>query len=125
MNARHNGHVSGNSYVHRDSPLMDRDDFVTMLYVINPEWYPSWGADLRFYPEDPEGITGDHQQFNDGMKQHRNFNIGWLDKGRIVSPVPNRLVVYDGRCLHATTASSNGDVNTPLIKIAFRAQRIK
>ena len=125
MNARHNLQVCGNSYIHRDNPFLDRDDFVTMLYVINPEWYPSWGADLRFYPDDQEGVTGDHQQSNGYNQQKRNFKIGWLDQGRIVSPVPNRLVIYDGRCLHATTASNNGDVGTPLIKIAFRAQRIK
>jgi len=125
MNATHNLQVSGNSYIHRDSPHLDRDDYVTMLYVTNPNWYPSWGADWRFYPEDVEGVTGDHQQHNGNGQQKRNFNIGWLDKGMIVSPVPNRLVVYDGRCLHATTASSNNDIATPLIKIAFRAQRIK
>lgn len=123
-NARHNIQVCGNSYPHRDSPYLDRDDLVTMLYVVNAEWYPSWGADLRFYPDDPEGVASDHQQFNGHNQQQRGFNIGWLDKGRIVSPVPNRLVVYDGRCLHATTASSNPDVGTPLIKVAFRAQRI-
>lgn len=125
MNARHNLQVSGNSYIHRDNPHLDQDDYVTMLYVINPEWLPSWGADLRFYPEDPEGITGDHQQSNGYKQQKRDFNIGWLDQGQIVSPVPGRLVVYDGRCLHATMASNYHEIGCPLIKVAFRAQHIK
>ena len=124
VNARHNLQVSGNGYPHRDSPFLDRDDYVTMLYVVNTEWYPSWGAELKLYPDDPEGTTGDHQQFNSRGQQSRNFNVGWLDKGRIVSPVPNRLVVYDGRCLHSTLAASNHDLSNPLIKVAFRAQRI-
>jgi hypothetical protein len=125
VNARHNLQVGGNSYVHRDSPILDRDDYVTMLYVVNAKWYPSWNGDLRFYPDDPNGTTGDHQQFNGYNQQQRNFNVGWLDQGRIVSPVPGRLVVYDGRCLHATTAANNDDISTPLIKVAFRAQRIR
>ena len=112
-------------FAHRDNPNLDQEDLVTMLYVVNPEWYPSWGAELRFYPEDKNSTTGDHQQFNIGSEQSRNFNIGWLDQGRIVSPVPGRLIVYDGRCLHATTASGNPDIETPLIKVAFRARRIK
>lgn len=125
INASHNTQVIGNGYIHRDSSLLDREDLVTMLYVVNPEWYPSWGAEVRYYPEDPEGVAGDHQQFNTGNNQQkRGFNIGWLDCGRIVSPVPGRLTVYDGRCLHATSASNNNDIETPLIKIAFRAQRI-
>jgi len=123
VNAAHNVQVAGNGYAHRDNPNLTQEDLVTILYVVNKEWYPSWGAELRYYPEDSEGVTQDHQQFNIGAEQSRNFNIGWLDQGRIVSPVPGRLIVYDGRCLHATTASSNPDIETPLIKVAFRARR--
>jgi hypothetical protein len=123
VNAKHNLQIDGDGYPHRDCPFLDQDSYVTMLYVVNTEWYPSWGGELKFYPDDPEGITGDHQQFNSRGQQERGFNIGWLDKGRIVSPVPNRLVVYDGRCLHTSLATNNQKF-TPLMRVAFRAQRI-
>jgi hypothetical protein len=113
----------GLGYAHRDTPLEYNDpDTVTMLYVVNPEWYPSWGAELKYYPEDQDGSTGDQQQFNLAGEQKRNYNVGWLDQGRVVSPVPGRLIVYDGRCLHGTLPA-NGPIEIPSIKIAFRARR--
>jgi hypothetical protein len=119
----HAGH-GGNGSPHRDTPLEYNDTTsVTMLYVLNNEWYPSWGAELKYYPEDPDGSTGDHQQFSlDPVMQHRDYNIGWLDRGRVVSPVPGRLIIYDGRCLHCTSPAA-GPLDNPSIKIAFRARR--
>jgi hypothetical protein len=38
--------------------------------------------------------------------QNRNFNIGWADEGKIVSPKPGRIVIYDGRTLHTTRPSA-------------------
>jgi hypothetical protein len=120
----HAGH-GGNGYAHRDTPLEFNDDTsVTMLYVVNLEWYPSWGGELKYYPEDTEGSTGDQQQFNNSGAQNRNYNIGWLDQGRVVSPVPGRVIIYDGRCLHGTSPAA-GPLETPSIKIAFRARRKK
>jgi hypothetical protein len=92
-----------------------------MLYIANTEWYPSWSGELKYYPEDFNGEAGDRQQFNKGIEQQRGYQIGWLDQGRVVSPVPGRLVVYDGRCLHSTTLPSAA-LETPIIKIAFRAR---
>ena len=118
----HSGH-GGQGYVHRDTPLEFNDEkTVTMLYMINPEWYPSWGGELKFYPEDPIGITSDHQQFNGDGNQNRGYNIGWLDQGRIVSHVPGRLVIYDGRCLHSTTLPG-APLEKPSLKLVFRARR--
>lgn len=126
INANYNSHTGhgGEGYIHRDTPLeYDDDKTVTMLYVANTEWYPSWAGELKFYPEDLDGVTGDHQQFNSAYQQQRGYNVGWLDQGQIVSPAPGRLIVYDGRCLHATTPAA-GDLNNPSIKIVFRARRV-
>jgi hypothetical protein len=125
INANYNSHASrgGQGYAHRDTPLELNDEkTVSILYVANTEWYPSWAGELKFYPEDPTGSTGDHQQFNGSGNQQRGYNIGWLDKGRIVSPVPGRLIIYDGRCLHSTTPAA-GPLDTPSVKIMFRAKR--
>lgn len=125
INANYNSHAGhgGQGYVHRDTPLEYNDDkTVTMLYVANTEWYPSWAGEVRFYPEDPTGSSGENQQFNIGEEQRRGYNVGWLDCGRVVSPVPGRLIIYDGRCLHGTTPTASATAN-PSIKIAFRARR--
>ena len=124
INANYNSHVArGNQgFIHRDTPLEFNDEkTVTMVYVANTEWYPSWAGEIKFYPEDSDGLTGEHQQFNFGVAQQRGYNIGWLDCGRLVSPVPGRLIIYDGRCLHSTVPAS-GALENPSIKIIFRAR---
>lgn len=108
---------------HRDTPDMSDDTSVTILYVINKEWYPSWGGELVFFPEDPNGTTGDRQQFNKAQhQQKRGYNIGWPEDGLMLSPKSNRVIVYDGRCLHTTKPLSLSH-NTPHWKIAFRARK--
>lgn len=125
VNGSYNTTVLNNGYTHRDTPLEHNDDTsVTMLYVLNKEWYPNWGGEIRFYPEDTEGESGDHQQFNWGFQQKRGYNVGWLDHGRIVSTVPGRLIVYDGRCLHAGSPA-NSVLENPSVKLVFRARKIK
>jgi hypothetical protein len=90
--------------IHRDTIDIADSTSRTILYVANLEWYPSWFAECVFYPDDPMGYTGDHQQFQrkHSLGQGRGFNIGWGDKGKIVSPVPGRIIDYDGRTLHTT-----------------------
>lgn len=91
--------------IHRDTIDLEENNCYTLLYVCNLEWYPSWFAENVFYPDDISGVTGDHQQFQeteDLYNQTRNFNIGWADEGKIISPRPGRLILYDGRCLHTT-----------------------
>jgi hypothetical protein len=83
-----------------------------------------FSGEINFFPEDPEGSTGDHQQFNKGdHMQQRGYNVGWLDQGRIVSPLPGRVVVYDGRCLHNANSPTSTPKDPPLWRIAFRARR--
>lgn len=109
---------------HRDTPDLEDETSVTILYCLNLEWYPRWSGEFVFFPEDPEGLTGDHQQFNKGEHmQHRGYNIGWPDQGRIVSPVPGRTIVFDGRCLHNTNPPSTSASYKPQWRIAFRARR--
>jgi hypothetical protein len=108
---------------HRDTPDTDDETSVTILYCMNQEWYPSWGGELVYFPEDPNGQASDSQQWNTEGKQNRGFNIGWPDQGRIVSPVPGRVIVYDGRCLHNTKPPTVSVHSMPYWKLAFRARR--
>lgn len=88
--------------VHRDTIDMKETKNYTILYFANPVWYPTWFGECIFYSEDPEGKTDDTQAWQKGYGQSRNFKIGWADEGKIVSPKPGRVLVYDGRALHTT-----------------------
>jgi hypothetical protein len=101
-NGQLNEFVKRSHGVHRDTIDITDDTSRTILYVANLEWYPSWFAECIFYPDDPLGISNDHQQFQNGYGQSRHFNVGWADDGKIVSPVPGRIIDYDGRTLHTT-----------------------
>jgi hypothetical protein len=102
-NGQLNEFVKRSHGIHRDTIDISDSTTRTILYVANLEWYPSWFAECIFYPDDPFGSTGDRQQFQKGWySQSRNFNIGWADDGKIVSPVPGRIIDYDGRTLHTT-----------------------
>jgi len=118
--------ISLQGYVHRDTFDISDENTVTMIWVASLEWYPSWGGELILYPEDPEGSTGDHQQFNAGSaQQRRNFRIGWQDEGKMICFRPNRLVIYDGRTLHSSNPSRYRHNATMLMRVVFRARKIK
>jgi hypothetical protein len=111
---------------HRDSTDLNDDSMVTIIWMASPEWYPSWGGEIYFYPEDPEGLTGDHQQFFRGIfNQNRNFRIGWPDEGRLVCLKPNRLLVYDSRTLHSKRPTNMVNNNQLHRRVVFRAKLIK
>lgn len=125
-NGTHHDLLSLQGYAHRDTHDLSDENSVTMLWVSNLEWYPSWGGEIMLYPEDPTGATGDHQQFNTGShQQRRNFQIGWPDEGRTISLRPNRLIVYDGRTLHSTLPSRHRYNSIMNMRVAFRARKIK
>jgi hypothetical protein len=112
--------------IHKDNIDPNDSTTRTILYVANLEWYPSWFGEVIFYPDDPTGFTGDHQQFQKpawAASQSRNFKIGWLDEGKIVSPVPGRIIDYDGRTLHTTRPTAIW-ASGLRITIAFRARKI-
>ena len=108
--------------IHRDTIDLTDENTCTLLYVANLEWYPSWFAECVFYNNDPEGITGDHQQYQSQVAhtQGRDFNMGWSNK--IVSPVPGRVVVYDGRTLHTTKPAAVWAKDLRKV-IAFRVRK--
>lgn len=116
--------ISCGGHIHRDTPNWQDDTTATIIWVANKEWYPSWGGEIYFYGEDPEGKTGDHQQFvNAGYgQQKRGFNIGWCDDGKMASFRPNRLFVYDGRTLHAVTPHRRRWNCDAIRRIVFRAR---
>jgi hypothetical protein len=125
LNATHSPTVwNSMGYIHRDNSNLEDEGSVTILCVLNDEWYPSWAGEFMIFPEDPEGATGDHQQFHAEWQQRKNFNIGWADRGRMISPVPGRLIVYDGRCLHKTLPMqcNIGGKDDPSIRVVFRAR---
>jgi len=108
--------------IHRDTIDINDDTTRTILYVANLEWYPSWFSECIFYPDDPSGLSNDHQQFQkDWYSQSRNFNVGWADNGKIVSPVPGRIIDYDGRTLHTTRPAAIWAKNIRKV-IAFRVR---
>lgn len=118
-----NENVKRSHGIHRDTVDLNDDSTRTILYVANLEWYPSWFAECIFYPEDESGATGDSQQFQkEFYSQSKNYNIGWADYGKIVSPVPGRIIDYDGRTLHTTrpTAIWAKDIRKV---IAFRVRK--
>jgi len=122
-NGQLNENVKRSHGIHRDTVCMDDTTSRTILYVANLEWYPSWFAECIFYPDDPEGTTGDRQQFQKKFySQGRNYNIGWGDQGKIVSPVPGRIIDYDGRTLHTTRPSAIWAEDIRKV-IAFRVRK--
>ena len=125
-NGQPNESIKRSHGIHRDTINLGDEDTCTLLYVANLEWYPSWGSELILYPEDPEGATGDHQQFNNGQsQQRRNFQIGWQDEGKMICMRPNRLIIYDGRTLHSTQPSRHKYNTIRNMRVAFRARRIR
>jgi hypothetical protein len=118
--------LSLQGYVHRDNFDFKDETSVTMLWTASMEWYPSWGGELILYPEDPNGLTGDHQQFNQGPgQQRRNFQIGWQDEGKMICMRPGRLIIYDGRTLHSSQPSRHRHNTIMHMRVAFRARKIK
>jgi len=106
--------------VHRDTKDVNDTSTRSILYVANLKWYPTWFAECVYYPEDPEELTGDHQQFHKGWGgQTRDFKVGWAEK--IVSPVPGRIISYEGRTLHTTRPAA---IWAPDIRkvVVFRAR---
>lgn len=125
-NATPHDMITLGGYIHRDNFNLDDDSSVSMLWIGSLEWFPSWGSELFLYPEDPNGLTGDHQQFNNGAgQQRRNFQIGWQDDGKMITMRPNRLIIYDSRTLHSTQPSKHRHNTIMNMRVVFRARKIK
>jgi len=125
-NGTRHDELSMQGYIHRDNADLTDETSVTMLWVASLEWYPSWGGEILLYPEDHDGLTGDHQQFNNGPHQQcRNYKIGWQDDGKLICLRPGRLVLYDGRTLHSTQPSRHRYNTIMNMRVVFRARKIK
>ena len=67
--------------VHVDAPYWIEENRTVLLYL-NPEWNPNYGGETIFY---------DHR----------------LEAQRIVSPIPGRVVIFDGRVPHSGRPPTN------------------
>lgn len=124
VNAQPKEWIKRSHGVHRDTTDLTDETTATILYIVNPIWYPTWFAENIFYSEDPEGLTGDHQQFQKmyPLWQSRDFKVGWPEM--IVSPKPGRLIIYDGRSLHTTRPASEWCPNDVMrLAVAFRVRK--
>lgn len=84
--------------VHRDTIDMEETKNFTLLYIANLQWYPTWMAENVFFSDDES--TADTQQFQKGRGQSRGFPVG--EPFKIITPMPGRVILYDGRTLHTT-----------------------
>lgn len=123
-NGQLNEHVKRSHGIHRDTVDLADTTSRTILYVANLEWYPSWFSECIFYPDDHAGVTNDYQQFQENFShQSLKFPVGWADEGKIVSPVPGRIIDYDGRILHTTRPTAIWAKEIRKV-IAFRVRKM-
>ena len=117
-NCQYQENIKHSHGIHRDNPDLKDSSAVTILYVANLEWYPSWFAECVYYSDSETGDTQNFQS-SDCAAQNRNFNLGWAQQ--IVSPVPGRIICYDSRTLH-TTRPAAWWAPGPRVTVAFRAR---
>lgn len=119
VNAQPEETIKRSHAIHRDTIDLNETKNYTLLYIANPEWYPTWMAENIFYSDDDS--TGDNQQYQKGYGQSRNFNVGW--PFFTVSPKPGRIILYDGRTLHTTKPAAVW-AKEHRYAIAFRIKKI-
>ena len=98
VNAQPEETIKRSHAIHRDTIDLEETKNYTLLYIANPEWYPSWFGENIFYEDDSE--SSDKQQFQKGFGQSRGFGVG--DPYAAILPKPGRIILYDGRTLHTT-----------------------
>ena len=76
--------------IHKDSDNRISDKHFTVLYISNLEWNPLSGCKIEFHNND---YTGDKHW-------KHGYNIGHIEK--VVSNVPNRVIVYSHSAIHRT-----------------------
>jgi hypothetical protein len=102
VNAQPDETIKRSHAVHRDTIDLNEETHYTLLYIANPEWYPTWFGENVFYESDDESL--DKQQFQKGFGQSRGFGIG--DPYAIVPSKAGRIILYDGRTPHTTRPTS-------------------
>jgi hypothetical protein len=98
VNAQPDESIKRSHGVHRDTIDLNETKNYTLLYIANPEWYPTWFGENIFYEDNIE--SNDKQQFQKGYGQSRGFGVG--EPYAVVLPKPGRIILYDGRTLHTT-----------------------
>lgn len=98
LNVQPNESIKRSHGVHRDTIDLAETKNYSLLYLANPEWYPTWFGENIFYENNVD--SNDHQQYQKGWGQSRNFGVGY--PFATIPTVPGRLVLYDGRILHTT-----------------------
>jgi Rps23 Pro-64 3,4-dihydroxylase Tpa1-like proline 4-hydroxylase len=61
---------------HRDQYKEEYKNLITILYMVNPRWDPSWGGELKLWDDKKEEVT------------------------KVVPYVPGRIVAFDGETSH-------------------------
>ena len=102
--------------IHRDSPFMDRDDYVNIVYFANAEWHPQYYGETLFHSNDAD--TGDYTGRFD-KDQNRKFPIGEVEN--VVPPKPGRFMVFDARYMHQVKPSAKWAM--PIMGVVFRLQK--
>lgn len=101
--------------IHRDSPVLEDDRNVNIVYFGNAEWYPQFYGETLFHSNDPStgDFTGKFEQ-----DQPRNYPIGEVEN--VVAPKAGRFMVFDARYLHQVKPAANYAPN--IMGVVFRAR---
>jgi hypothetical protein len=95
--------------IHRDyetGRTLDNNDegYMTLIFVSNIEWKPSWNGEILYYEDGPEGadaIEKHGESFEYGAAwAGREESIGWPTA--IMANVPGRVILQDSRWWHST-----------------------
>lgn len=103
--------------IHRDSPLVDSEDYFDIVYFANAEWHPQFYGETLFHSDD--AVTGDFTGKFDN-DQARHFPIGEVEN--VVAPMPGRFMIFDARYLHQVKPAAHFAPH-PILGIVFRAKR--
>jgi len=92
------------------------EGYATVIYIANLNWRPEWFGELTMYENAFGDIPG--TKFED-LYKNRNVGIGY--PGAVIENIPGRIVVQDGRQLHATRAVGE-TAPEPTLHVNFRVR---
>ena len=88
--------------------------YSTVIFVANLEWKPEWLAEMTLFEDAHDDVPGATFE-----ELHKNRNIGVGYPKEIIANKPGRILVQDGRQLHATRAVGESAPG-PSMHINFR-----
>ena len=95
--------------VHKDSDNTFSDKHFTVLYLVNLEWFPHLGGEIKFYDN----------QYTGYKHWKHGYDIGWPCD--LVGHRPNRIIVFSHNQIH-DTYPPNVNASEMTQKIAFRVK---